>query len=61
MKRLLQHHVLAMSGPAVEAAGRVNMLLLGKTGTSMLSATFSSRSWETGVDGHHDGSDRLTV
>jgi K+-transporting ATPase ATPase B chain len=36
MDRMVQHHVLAMSGRAVEAAGDVNTLLLDKTGTITL-------------------------
>ncbi|OZV83890.1 potassium-transporting ATPase subunit B [Micromonospora echinospora] len=36
MDRLVQRHVLAMSGRAVEAAGDVNTLLLDKTGTITL-------------------------
>src|SRR5687768_2728241 len=36
MDRLVQRHVLAMSGRAVEAAGDVNTLLLDKTGTVTL-------------------------
>jgi K+-transporting ATPase ATPase B chain len=36
MDRLLQRHVLAMSGRAVEAAGDVDVLLLDKTGTITL-------------------------
>ena len=36
MDRLVQHNVLAVSGPAVEAAGDVNTLLLDKTGTITL-------------------------
>lgn len=36
MDRLVQRNVLAMSGPAVEAAGDVNTLLLDKTGTITL-------------------------
>ncbi|SDR78900.1 K+-transporting ATPase ATPase B chain [Nocardioides scoriae] len=36
MDRLVQHHVLAMSGRAVEAAGDVGTLLLDKTGTITL-------------------------
>src|ERR1700688_217220 len=36
MDRLVQHHVLAMSGRAVEAAGDVDTLLLDKTGTITL-------------------------
>ncbi|WP_197357220.1 potassium-transporting ATPase subunit KdpB, partial [Streptomyces clavuligerus] len=39
MDRLVQHHVLALSGRAVEAAGDVNTLLLDKTGT----ITFGNR------------------
>ncbi|GLF97016.1 potassium-transporting ATPase subunit KdpB [Streptomyces yaizuensis] len=36
MDRLVQRHVLAMSGRAVEAAGDINTLLLDKTGTITL-------------------------
>src|SRR6202166_1640297 len=36
MDRVMQHHVLAMSGKAVEASGDVNTLLLDKTGTITL-------------------------
>jgi potassium-transporting ATPase ATP-binding subunit len=36
MDRMVQHHVLAMSGRAVEAAGDVTTLLLDKTGTITL-------------------------
>jgi potassium-transporting ATPase ATP-binding subunit len=36
MDRLLQRHVLAMSGRAVEAAGDIDVLLLDKTGTITL-------------------------
>src|ERR1700690_1494665 len=36
MDRLIQRNVIAMSGPAVEAAGDVDVLLLDKTGTITL-------------------------
>src|SRR6201988_1696289 len=43
MDRLVQPHVLAMSGRAVEAAGDVNTLLLDKTGTITLGNRQASR------------------